>query len=347
MKNLLVHNSFKLIFGIIFFLTSCIEDNITPPLTGDLNPVAEMLVYFESNGDFPNSYLAPALVEPEEVYANLDTFLIIDIRSNAEYSSGHIENAVNIQIDSLFYFVEIKFNSGYPKIVLISNNGQSSAYFTCLLRLAGFDNIYTMNFGMGSWNEVFAAEWLSELGDYSGINNFTDSTFSKNDYTVLPQISFANPNDPIDKRIKSRIKEFMASGFNQGVEYFLTLPNLLDKYPVCYGKTNLYNARKFGVFDEMGHPQNTRSYTDYPNFELRSVRYLQTLPTTQQIFLYDYNGQLGACMTAYLRVLGYDVKMLLFGANQIFYSRVIDDPELINYAFSTNKIKNFPYVTGE
>ena len=77
MKNLLVNNSFKLIFGIIFFLISCIEDNITPPLTGDLNPVAEMLVYFESNGDFPNSYLAPALIDAEEVFANLNSFLII------------------------------------------------------------------------------------------------------------------------------------------------------------------------------------------------------------------------------------------------------------------------------
>jgi len=346
MKKILVNNSFKLIFGIIFFLISCIEDNITPPLTGDLNPVAEMLVYFESNGDFPNSYLAPALIEAEEVFTNLNTFLIIDIRSNADYSSGHIENAVNIQIDSLYYFVESQFNSGYTKIVLISSNGQSSAYFTCLLRLARFDNIYSMNYGMASWNEFFAVEWLSKLGDYSGIGNFTDSTFSKNDYTSLPQISFANPNDQIDKRIKSRIKKIIAYGFNQGEEYFPTLPGLFGIYPICYGKTNLYNARKDGVFDEMGHPPYTRSYNDYPNYDLRTVRYLQTLPTTQPIFLYDYDGQFGACMTAYLRVLGYDVKMLLFGANQLFYSRLLDDPELIVYAFSTNKIQNFPYVTG-
>jgi rhodanese-related sulfurtransferase len=347
MKKILVNNSFKLIFGIIFFLISCIEDNITPPLTGDLNPVAEMLVYFESNGDFPNSYLAPALIEAEEVFANLNTFLIIDIRSNADYSSGHIENAVNIQIDSLYYFVESQFNSGYTKIVLISSNGQSSAYFTCLLRLARFDNIYSMNYGMASWNEFFAVEWLSKLGDYSGIGNFTDSTFSKNDYTSLPQISFDNPNDQIDKRIKSRIKEIIAYGFNQGEEYFPALPGLFGIYPICYGKTNLYNARKDGVFDEMGHPPYTRSYNDYPNYDLRTVRYLQTLPTTQPIFLYDYDGQFGACMTAYLRVLGYDVKMLLFGANQLFYSRLLDDPELIVYAFSTNKIQNFPYVTGK
>ncbi len=67
-----------------------------------------------------------------------------------------------------------------------------------------------MNFGMASWNEVFAVEWLSELGDYSGINNFTDNTFNKNDYTSLPQISFVNPDDPIENRIKSRIKQIIS-----------------------------------------------------------------------------------------------------------------------------------------
>ncbi len=334
---------------IVFVLTinSCIEDNITPPLTGDLNPVGEMLYYFESNGDFANSNAAPALIQAEEVFNNLNNYLIIDIRPKSEFETGHIENAVNVTSDSLYDFVEIDFHSNYPKIVLISKNGHSSSYYSCLLRLAGFDNVYTLEYGMASWNDFFASEWLSKLGDYGGINNFTDSTFSKNDYTSLPQISFANPNDPIDTRIKSRIKEFIAKGFNQGEEFFPALGFLLNKYAICYGKTNLYNARKFGVFDEMGHPVDTKSYTDYPMYELRSVKYLQTLPTTQQIFLYDYNGQLGACMTAYLRVLGYDVKMLLFGANQLFYSRVIDDPELINYAFSTDKIQNFPYVIGE
>ncbi|MDH3269352.1 MAG: rhodanese-like domain-containing protein, partial [Ignavibacteria bacterium] len=321
--------------------------NITPPLTGDLNPVAEMLVYFESNGDFPNSNLAPALIEAEEVFVNLTSFLILDIRTQAEYSSGHIEHAINVSADSLYILVEANFYSGYPKIVIISKNGQSSAYFTCLLRLAGFNNVYTMNFGMASWNEVFAVEWSSILGDYSGINNFTDNPFDKNEYTSLPQFSFVNPDDPIENRIKSRIEEIISYGFKQGQEYLPTLPNLNDKYPICYGKTNLYNARKFGVFDEMGHPPNTRSYTDFPNFELRSVKYLQTLPTSIEIVLYDYDGQLGACMTAYLRVLGYDVKMLLFGANQLFYSRLIDDPELINFAFSSEDIQSYPYITGE
>ena len=347
MENKIIKYLVILIFSVLLIIYGCLEDNITPPLTGELNPVAEMLVYFESQGDFPNNDLAPALIEAEEVFVNLNFFLIIDIRSNDEFISGHIENSVNVNSDSLFDYVEKNFKSGYPKIIIVSKNGQSSAYFTCLLRLAGFDNVYSMSFGMASWNEAFADEWLNKLGDYVGIRNFRDTTYEKNEFTSLPNISLSNPDDPIEQRIKTRIMEVITSGFRQSEEYYTSLISLTNKYPVCYGKSNLYNARKFGVFDEMGHPVNTRSYLDSPYYQFRTVNYLQTLPNSEPIFLYDYNGQLGACMTAYLRVLGYDVKMLLFGSNQLFYSRLIDDPELIGYIFSFNKIKNYPYVTGE
>ena len=64
-----------LLAGISLAVNSCIEDNISPPLTGDLNPVAEMLYYFESQGDYTNSDLAPALIYPEEVNNNLNNFL--------------------------------------------------------------------------------------------------------------------------------------------------------------------------------------------------------------------------------------------------------------------------------
>jgi rhodanese-related sulfurtransferase len=335
-----------LIFSVVIINNGCLEDNITPPLTGELNPVAEMLVYFESHDDFPNSELAPALIEAEEVFVNLNNYFLIDIRTTQEFVVGHIETAINVSTDSLFDIVKANINLGYPKIILVSKNGQSSAYFTCLLRLAGFKNVYSLSFGMASWNEDFADEWLSKLGDYGGIVNFTDSTFEKNDFSTLPQLTFTNPDDPIDLKVELRIREVISSGFKQGVEFFPSLINLKNKYPVCYGKSNLYNARKFGVFDEMGHPPNTKSYLDSPRFELRSVNYLQTLPITQPIFLYDYDGQLGACMTAYLRVLGYDTAMLLFGANQMFYSRMIDDPELIGYTFSPQRIKNYPYKVG-
>ena len=346
MKNLKKIFGIVILAGIFIFLSSCIEDNITPPLTGDLNPVAEMLYYFESHGDFANSDLAPGLIEPEEVYNNFNNFLIVDIRPESEFNFGHVENAVNVQTDSLFAFVEANYDSVYQKIIIISKNGFSSAYFTCLLRLAGFNNVYTLDYGMASWNEAFADEWLNTIGDYSGITDFTNNPFPKNDFTDVPIMTFTNPDEPLDKRVKSRVKEIFDQGFNYGVNYYQTLPNFNNKYPICYGKSYLYNARRDGVLAELGHPNETRSYLDANLYEFRSSKYLQTLPTTTEIFIYDYNGQLAASMTAYLRVLGYDVKMLLFGANQLFYSRMVSDPELNGLIFSSQKIRNYPFVSG-
>jgi rhodanese-related sulfurtransferase len=332
--------SFLLLFGLI----SCIDDNIIPPLTGDLNTTAEMLVYFESLGDFPNNSLAPGLINADEVFANMGTYLIIDIRNNAEFDLGHIENAHNVNTDSLYDFVEMNLFS-YSKIIIVSKNGQRSAYFTCLLRLAGFDNVYSMKYGLAYWNLQFADEWINGIGDTPDINSYTNQIFEKDEHTPLPLISFPDPGAPIEERIEYRIKEIISFGFTQNEVYRYHLNP--DLFTVCYGKSRLYNAPRDGVLGLRGHPEGAISYLDATFYHFRSVNYLQTLPNSEEIMLYDYDGQLGACMTAYLRVLGYDVKFLLFGANQLFYSRVITDVELMDFAFTSQDINNFPFVTGE
>jgi hypothetical protein len=62
--------------------------------------------------------------------------------------------------------------------------------------------------------------------------------------------------------------------------------------------------------------------------------------------IYGYNGQLSASLVAYLRVLGYNAQTHLFGGNKLFYSRMVDDPELIDFAFLFSDINDFEYVTG-
>jgi len=331
-----------LTIGFIFF-NSCVEDNIAPSFTGELNPAAELLVYFESQGDFVNTTLAPALIDAQEVFSNLTSYLIIDLRNASDFSSGHIEGAENISSDSLWNYVKSIDSGSYQKIILIDKNGQSSAYFTCLLRLAGFNNVYSMNYGMASWNQFFADEWLGVLGDASDIESYTNQDFPRNDLTDLPLVSFDNPNASLPDRVNSRIKKIIEEGF-----YFSAiLPSPEYAYLICYGKMRLYYARRFIVLEGRGHPPGARLYMDTPDFEFKSGRYLQSLPNDQPICIYDYDGQQSASMTAYLRVLGYDASSLLFGANQLFYSRMIDEPDLREYAFSSLMINNFPYVTGE
>ncbi|MGB5846955.1 MAG: rhodanese-like domain-containing protein [Ignavibacteriaceae bacterium] len=335
-----------LLFITLIISNGCLEDVIPPPFTGELNKTAEMLVYFEEQGDFSNSNLAPALIEAQEVFDNIDYYLIIDLRANDEYVAGHIKNSINVVSDSLYQYVNEIRDSNYSKIVLVSKNGQSSAYFTCLLRLAGYSNIYTLDYGMASWHNDFADEWLNAVGDDSNVSSFTNHIYTKNDLTDLPNPPLDNPNAPIEEIIQGRIKKIINEGFNFTNSYFTGLFAVGDAYLICYGNTQLYGAKISGTLGGLGHPEGTVSYFDSPFFEFRSIKFLQTLPNNSDIAIYGYNGQLSAFMTAYLKILGYKVKTFLFGANTLFYSRMITTGELIDFAFTSANIMNFEYVIG-
>ena len=331
---------------LILLMTSCIEDVVPPPFTGELEGSAEILRYVEAQGDFINTLQAPALIEPEEVYSNLNNFKIIDVRPPDEFIQGHIENAINLVSSQILNFVDSIFDGGQTKIVLVSKNGQSSSYYTSLLRLFGYKNIFTMNFGMAAWNADFADEWLYALGNDPEIAYYTKDNFPKHEQSNLPLIQFEDRNLPIETRVKKRVADQFKFGFRQETVYRIHLSVFESDYLVCYGEPRIYQARSNGVFDGLGHPLNAVFYQSDPIYDFRSVKYLQTLPANKIIFVYDGNGQLSAAVVAYLRLLGYEAVMLEFGANQLFYSRISDDPELFEYRFSSEIIKNYPYVTG-
>jgi rhodanese-related sulfurtransferase len=324
----------------------CLEEVIPPSFTGELNVNAEMLVYLEQQGDFANSNLTPPLVTALEVFDNLESYLVLDLRTQDEYLMGHIENSLNITTDSLYDYIANHHDSGYPKIVLTSKNGQASAYFASLLRLAGFFKIYTLKYGMASWNIDFADEWLNAVGDHDSVYTFKNDTYPKNELAALPNPPIDNPNVPIEEIIQSRIKKIIDEGFNFTHSYCPALSAVGNALLICYGQAKLYNAPIQGTLGYLGHPVGTISYLDAPDFELRSTNHLQTLPNNSEIVMYSYNGQLSASITAYLKILGYRVKTYLFGGNALFYSRVITTPELMDYAFTSSEIMNFNYVVG-
>ena len=325
-------------------LDGCLEEVIPPPVTGELNLTAEIMGYIEQQGDFANSGLAPALVTAQEVFDNLNNYLILDLRTHDEFLTGHIVNSINVTNDSLYEYITDYYNSGYTKIVLVSKNGQSSAYFASLLRLAGFDKIYTLKYGMASWHIDFADEWLSAVGNSSEYIFFTNDESPKNDITDLPIISVENPNASIGEIVESRIKKLIREGFTRGNTYRENLDNITGTYLVCYGENRLYyQPITEGGF---GHPPGAIWYKDSPYFDFRSINSLQTLPSNSDIIIYSYNGQLSACMTAYLKILGYKVKTYLFGANSLIYSRMITNVGFVGYVFTLNDIMNFDYVVG-
>ncbi|OGU54063.1 MAG: hypothetical protein A2V66_08240 [Ignavibacteria bacterium RBG_13_36_8] len=352
---------------IIFFffildilITGCLEDNILTILDFEINNSADLLLYLEGNGDYFNSLEAPAVLNSNTVYYSLGTSLVIDIRTPEEYQNGHIRHAINISHDNLFeYLKNISTDYSYSKIIIVSSTGQAAAYYTCLLRLYGFNNVYFMNYGMASWNIDFAEPWISALNNSSYLNFFTNFTTQKPDYTRLPSISFSQENLNVEEKLDERIALLMNIPFDDTRHSNLNSTCCIDfdtfmrtefdnpnSYLICFGDDGLYYYGSQGNQLNPGHPRGTVLYKAIPPyFELRCDKYLQTIPAEKTIYLYSYNGQLSAAAVAYLRELGYEAKSILFGGNTMFYSRMSDPTYdwLIRWAFIPSDIPNFPY----
>jgi rhodanese-related sulfurtransferase len=358
----------------IFLVSGCLDDRISPELNLQTESAIELLVYLESHGDYINSEVINEFVSASEVYANKNSYLIIDVRNEFDFLVGHIENAVNVEPKKLLEFINSKDLNNYSKIVIISESGQSAAYYTALLRIGGFTKVYSMEYGMAIWHQNFADIWLNATRDFrTGSNNFTNEDYPKPDPANLPKLSFENSNKSAKEKIEERINILLAAGFNEKLSdssdilkfnsntlddgqasivvetvyrhYDYSSDTFTNYFIVSFGNNYLYKAHSLeGPFAGQGHLPSAVKYL--PMLDLISTNDLQTLPTNNIVAVYDVNGQVSPKIVAYLRVLGYDAKSMLFGANNLFYSRVLWVESLAPFAFKQEMIMNLPYVTG-
>ncbi len=349
----------KSVSEILLFITlmlsamfsGCLKDKITPPSEFSLNDSAKLLFFLEDGRDYFNSSLMPSLVNADEVDSNLQNYLLLDIRSSEEFAAGHIAGAQNKQHSELISYLESTNSSQFQKVVIISGNGQSSSFYVCLLQLYGFENIFSLNYGMASWNMFFAGQWLDAI-DTKDLSRFTADIVSKPDYTPLPEVDLGEGS--LSDAAHSRIREILNTDYEDNLtgsrgiatidfSYLVSAEISLQYYIICYNFGPLYKDFISGI----GHPAGAVRYTPPPSgTDLSSASYLQTIPSQKKIAIYSTDGQLSAFAAAYLRVLGYDAQSILFGANNIFYDRLAAAPGLNTEAFSESKIRDYPYVTG-
>lgn len=82
--------------------------------------------------------------EAKEEMNNNDV-IILDVRTEEEYNSGHIENSVLIPIDDLEYKAEEVLTNKEQKILVYCRSGNRSKKAADLLVEMGYTNVY--NFG--------------------------------------------------------------------------------------------------------------------------------------------------------------------------------------------------------
>ncbi len=340
----------------IFILQSCLKDDITKTVIPSLSNNALLLSYIETNGNYINSNEMPSIVDVDELYNNLNKYLIIDVRTMEEYSTGHIPGAINVQNDSLIDFLNSKADTiQYPKIIIVSSTGQSSAYFTSLLRIYGLNNVYSLNFGMALWNRVFSGTWIEHAKDQEIAHHLAGSKpYPSNPNMKLPDIQIDLQDRSIKDKIKNRIANIIKDGFDSQALVILSLPD-----------TTLDNGRQIINFYfssepisdfytiNITPPQPSGSLPGSYFYEIKDFKSssnIQTIPPDKKIVIYSVSGQISAFVTAYLRVLGYNAKSLLYGENGYINSWMTSAPEILiifkPYVFLTEGIRNYPYVTG-
>ena len=368
----------KAILLILITLTlfSCLENDISLTDSSIKYGASELILgEFESNGDFINSYKNPALVEASEVYDNIDNYLLLDIRSENEFALGRIRTSINISADSLIIFFQNINPYEFSKIIILSSTGQHAAFCTSILRLLNYDNVFSMNFGMAYWNSLFSDEWLNALR--TNLFWFIHHYYPKQKFSSLPFLPVDNVGGT-DSQILNRARNLLSMEFDElclddeeneltinftaiDTNYYTIVPDARgnpmkdlsdDVSLICYSNISLYYLNIEGIpfISDVhhSHPRETILYlnNEMNQSDIRSGTFLQTLPSGKKFFIYSYSGQRSAYLTAYLRMLGYEAKSMVFGACNILYSSMLNNPNVNHFAFKPELINSFEYESN-
>jgi len=235
-----------------------------------------------------------------------DEYHIIDIRGQADFDAGHIEGAVNASLGTI---LDAAQNATKP-ILVVCYTGQTAGHAVAALRLSGYSDAKVLMWGMSGWRKDLANPWKNNIGDDAvGSPNWIAPPGS-----ITPSAEFSAPTIESSFTegadiLAERVDALLANGFNSiGNEDVLTNPG------------NYFINNYWAVTDVEHYGHITGAYRIQP-FKLAddSDKYLDPSKT---VVTYCWTGQTSSMLTAYLYVIGFEAKSLLFGANGMIYSNL-------------------------
>lgn len=107
-----------------------------------------LLMIEELKGKQGGDRLSPADVTHA---INREKAVVVDIRDQESYASGHIVNAIHIPQDTLLASLnKLKKYQDKP-VILVCNNGNNSSLMLSKLRKEGLSKVYCLAGGVQSW----------------------------------------------------------------------------------------------------------------------------------------------------------------------------------------------------
>ena len=292
---------------ITFVGCSSDDDPVTPPPAGD-TPFEAMAkagaAYVNDSTDCPGIISATALSD------NLADYTVIDIRAESAYLAGHIPGAYLSSLGTVLSDLGTAIPTDKP-FVIACYSGQSAGHVKIAMELMGYDDTQSLLFGMSSWTTVPGNSWN---GVGKTADNLTNPELTNNNASLTDH-DFPVLTGSAATIVTDRVNAMLDGGF-QGV-YYNDIKDNLDEYFVVnyFGEADYMGTGTAGV---PGHIPGAFQFTPYASVGMDQM--LKNLPTDKTVVVYCWTGQHSSQITAYLNMLGYDAKSLLFGSNNLFYS---------------------------
>ncbi len=339
MINKTLYNNMAISFIILItaLLFSCSENNSKNKDEAVFSESSLLLEYLEENGNIINSSDIPSLINANEVFSNIkgSNYLIIDLRPHEVFEEGHIQTSVNVQPnDILHYFENIIEPNSFEKIILVCPNAYLSNHVNAILRFLGYNNVFSLRYGLSSWNKSIAENyWLASM------SSFLEGKLETTDNKKLPE-----SNLPILKTgemspykvLRARAEIVLDTGLE---EVTISVKDLMesseDFYIISYWPMDMH---------QKGHLPNAVQYN--PKKSLHSSEDILSLPLDKKIAVYCFTGHHSAYVTAFLRILGYDVYNVEYGANSFIHNTIVNTQRKTRW-FKESHIHNYPLVSDE
>jgi rhodanese-related sulfurtransferase len=299
------------------------------------NETALLLKDLKESGDYVNSKAYPSLIKASIVNESLGkNILVIDLRNSKQFSEGHIKGAVNKKFEELPSYFETGIKPfEFEKIIMVSDDGQLSSYTTCLLRLMGYGNVYSMRWGMSAWNVKYAKEgWLSGVsGKYE--EKLEDQVNERPASNGMPDLRTNLSTGP--EIGNARFRKL----FEEGTLNLLITADEVFSNPQKYYIINLERKDKY----EAGHIPGSVRYK--PEGTLGYIDEMASIPSDKPVVVYCGTGHNSGFATAYLRLFGYDAHTLKYGNNGFMHDRMVKQKSLLSWLpFGSDEVNNFEVV---
>lgn len=294
-KNVKLLLMLLLVGLMVFSVVGCgaRNDAVEPPKTEDpvdLDPqqvaVDAAKAYFAAVANHNN--LITSVDLKDMLDANPNSVLVIDIRSAENFEVGHIEGAVHSAWGKVG---EIMDRIPTNRLVVVTcYSGQTAGQTVGLLRMAGFDNVQSLRYGM-------TLSWVEGEGfptDGEGMNGAAD----------LPVVS--QPATEEEEILWEKAKAVFAD-IDQGNRALIEPTDLKDALDANPNAMYVLDIRRGEDFAE-GHIEHSvhSAWAEVGNL-------LDTLPTNRPVVVGCFSGQTSGQTVAVLRMLGFDAKSILFG----------------------------------